>query len=135
MSDVLSKKQRSYCMSKIRGHNTKPELSLRKELWSRGLRYRIHSKVIGKPDLVFIGAKVAVFVDGCYWHGCPKHFVQPKSNTLFWENKINKNIERDKKVTQQLEAKGWRVIRIWEHEIKQDLDGCVRRVMEACRRD
>lgn len=97
MADVLTKEQRSYCMSQIRGKNTKPEVILRKALWSMGYRYRIKNKLPGKPDLIYPSLKVAIFVDGCFWHKCPKHFQPPKTRQIFWENKINANVERDKK--------------------------------------
>ena len=132
MSDVLTTQQRSFCMSRNRGRDTGPEMILRKKLWAKGLRYRINIKLFGKPDLIITKFRVVVFVDGCYWHGCSIHFTQPKSNKEFWLNKINGNISRDKKVTQVLENGGWKVIRLWEHEIKQDLDSCVSKVLSAC---
>merc|ERR1711879_636225 len=97
MADVLTKEQRSYCMSQIRGKNTKPEVILRKALWSMGHRYRIKNKLPGKPDLVYPSLKVVIFVDGCFWHKCPKHYQPPKTRPLFWEKKINANAERDEK--------------------------------------
>jgi DNA mismatch endonuclease, patch repair protein len=119
--DVLSKEQRSYCMSKIQGKNTKPELMLRECLWTFGLRYRLHVKLAGRPDIVFPGRRIAIFVDGCFWHGCPDHGVRPKSNSQFWDKKITENIQRDKRNTRQLSKEGWTVLRFWEHDIKKDL--------------
>lgn len=119
--DVLTKEQRSYCMSKIQGKNTKPELALRQSLWCTGLRYRLHYKLPGRPDIVFVSARIAVFVDGCFWHGCPEHGVKPKTNRTFWNEKIGKNMERDIRNTKQLKKEGWKVLRFWEHEIKQDV--------------
>lgn len=130
MVDVLSTDQRSYCMSRIRGRDTGPEKILRKALWAAGLRYRIKNKLPGKPDLVFFGKKIAVFVDGCFWHGCPKHYVKPKSNTDFWEEKIAGNVARDLRTNINLNERGWLVIRIWEHQIKQDLAGCTRSILK-----
>ena len=98
MSDVLSRAQRSYCMSRIRGRDTSPEVRLRKELWRRGLRYRLSSKLPGKPDLVFPACQTAVFVDGCFWHRCPQHFTAPRSNADFWRRKVDANVERDRRV-------------------------------------
>ena len=127
MSDVLTKEQRSYCMSQIKGKNTKPEIALRKALWSLGFRYRIKNKLPGKPDIVYPSLKVVIFVDGCFWHRCLKHYQPPKTRASFWENKINDNVERDKKNNALLEAKGWFVIRVWEHEIMESLlDSVVR---------
>jgi len=107
-------------MSQIKGHDTTPELALRRALWGIGLRYRLHSKVEGRPDLVFPSARVAVFVDGCQWHCCPDHWVRPKSNIDFWDRKFKKNRTRDSKVTKLLKAAGWRVLRYWEHEIEKN---------------
>jgi len=109
-------------MSRIKGKNTKPEMLLRKALWAKGFRYRLHAKIQGKPDVVFISQRVAIFVDGCFWHGCPLHSVKPKSNRKFWEDKLKSNRIRDKRVTASLRQQGWKVIRIWEHEIKNNLE-------------
>lgn len=125
MSDVLTPEQRSYCMSRIRGRDTKPEVLLRKSLWHRGLRgYRVDRKVHGRlrADIVFIGPRVAVFVDGCFWHGCPKHFQAPKKNATFWEKKIAANQLRDRLTRERLEEDGWFVLRYWEHEVKRTVD-------------
>jgi len=130
MFDVLSPTQRKYCMSRIQGNNTKPEVLLRKALWNKGLRYRLNYKITGKPDLVFPSKKVAVFVDGCFWHRCPDHYVSPKTRAQFWEAKIQGNVERDKKNNASLENAGWKVVRIWEHEINEDLDLCVTKIGE-----
>lgn len=118
-------------MSRIRGRNTKPELMLRRELWSRGLRYRISPKLIGKPDIVFVSSGVAVFVDGCFWHGCPDHCREPKTNAQFWREKIAKNRSRDTQVNLELSENGWHVLRFWEHQIKQDLVGCADAIQSA----
>lgn len=123
--DVLNSKQRSYCMSRIKGKNTKPEVALRKGLWDLGFRYRIKSQLPGKPDIVFPALKVAVFVDGCFWHKCPRHYTSPKTRVDFWERKISGNVERDLKNNTLLESQGWLAIRVWEHDVKNNLDGCV----------
>ncbi|MEN8134940.1 MAG: very short patch repair endonuclease [Thermodesulfobacteriota bacterium] len=128
MSDVLTPSQRSYCMSRIKGKNTVPELRLRKALWSAGYRYRIKNRLPGKPDLVFVGAKVAVFVDGCFWHGCPVHATHPKLNADFWTTKLKRNICRDKEVNKVLTKEGWVVVRVWEHELKDDIASVVHRI-------
>lgn len=130
MTDVLTRKQRSYCMSQIRSKNTKPEIALRKLLWNMGYRYRINYKLKGNPDIVFPSKRVAVFVDGCFWHKCPEHFVNPKSNSKFWINKINSNVERDKKVNQELQSMGWKVLRYWEHEIKCSEENLVNKLLQ-----
>lgn len=108
-------------MSRIKGKNTKPEELVRKYLFSQGFRYRKNDKRLpGSPDIVLPKYKTVIFVNGCFWHGhegC-KHFVWPKSNEEFWKNKIETNIARDKKKTQVLEELGWRVIVVWECELK-----------------
>jgi DNA mismatch endonuclease (patch repair protein) len=129
--DILTREQRSHCMSRIKAKNTKPEQVLRAALWSAGLRYRLHYAVMGRPDIVFAARQVAVFVDGCFWHGCPLHSVKPKTNVSFWQNKLKRNIERDINVTARLNTEGWTIIRIWEHEIKDHLDSAVLRVVSV----
>lgn len=131
MADVLTAEQRSYCMSQIRGRDTKPEVSLRKALWAAGLRYRLNFKLPGKPDIVFPRSKVAVFVDGCFWHGCPIHGTRPATNVKFWRKKIESNIRRDQEVNHRLNELGWSVMRIWEHEIKDNLDDVVKRISDG----
>ena len=131
MSDVLTPEQRRKCMSSVRGADTGPEVILRKALWHKGLRYRIRSKLPGKPDIVLPSYKVAIFVDGCFWHRCPEHGSIPKSNRAFWDQKIRRNVERDKEVNYLLEHDGWKVIRVWEHDIKQSLDKVVGNVLSS----
>jgi DNA mismatch endonuclease (patch repair protein) len=104
-----------------RGRDTKPELLLRSALHGRGLRFRKNLAVrvdgrLIRPDIAFTGVRLAVFVDGCFWHGCPVHGEMPASNRAFWEDKIGRNRERDAEQTTALEAAGWTVIRCWEHE-------------------
>ena len=118
MTDVLTKKQRSYNMSMIKSSKTKPELKIKKLLKILGFSYQ--PKIYGRPDFANRKEKIAVFIDGCFWHKCPKHFVKPKSNIKFWEEKIRKNIERDREVNRKLRKRGWKVIRIWEHKIKSN---------------
>src|SRR3954452_11629678 len=127
--DVLTPAQRSTCMARIRGRNTKPEMALRTALWSLGLRYRLHYSIPGKPDVVFPRQRVAVFVDGCFWHGCPEHSVNPKTNASFWRNKLDGNIERDQRTSASLESLGWTVLRFWEHEIEQDVSKVVEQII------
>ena len=133
MADKLTPDRRSANMSRIRSRDTKIEIRLRQALWANGTRgYRVHPKSIeGKPDIAFIGKRVAVFVDGCFWHGCEKCFVAPSSNVEYWQPKIARNRERDRRVTAALEAEGWLVLRVWEHEIESDIAGSVLRVQNA----
>ena len=104
-----------------RKRDTRPELALRSELHRRGLRYRIDQKPLKglrcKADIVFRRQKVAVFVDGCFWHGCPDHGTSPKTNAAYWSAKIGRNTERDRLNDAELSDAGWVVVRVWEHEI------------------
>lgn len=130
-TDVMTPGQRSRCMSRIHGKNTGPEMLLRKALWARGVRYRIHYKITGKPDIVFPGKRIAIFVDGCFWHGCHEHGTKPKANAKFWNTKISKNISRDHDVTEELAKSGWSVLRFWEHEINDDLDSVIHKLIHV----
>lgn len=122
MPDVMTPQQRHVCMSHIRSKNTKPEQLVRQALWHKGFRYRLHVKDLpGKPDIVLPKYKAAIFINGCFWHGhegC-KDFVIPKSNTTFWLEKIGKNKERDARDETALTSAGWKVITIWECELKK----------------
>lgn len=131
MSDVLTPEQRSYCMSQIKGKNTKPEMALRKALWSLGYRYKVSNRLPGKPDLVFSSLRVVVFVDGCFWHKCSAHFVPPKSRAQFWRDKIDANVARDERNNEALKSEGWQVVRVWEHEVKGSLQDAVARVVKV----
>lgn len=125
---------RSAQMSRIRGADTRPEITLRKALWAAGLRYRLHARTPhGRPDVVFPGPRVAVFIDGCFWHGCPTHYVRPRSRVDFWSAKLTDNTERDRRQTLALEASGWRVIRLWEHEVDENLPARLAEIQAAVR--
>ncbi len=119
--DKVSSQQRSYNMSLIHGQDTKPEILVRKYLFSRGLRFRKNDKRLpGHPDIVFPKYKTVVFINGCFWHGhegC-KYFVMPKSNVEFWQNKIQTNIARDAAIKNKLEKLGWIILVVWECELK-----------------
>ena len=121
MADVHNKQTRSYNMSQIRNKDTKPEELVRKYLFSLGFRYRKNdSRLPGKPDIVLPKYKTVIFVNGCFWHGhegC-RYFVWPKNNADFWKVKIGGNISRDTKIIAELKSAGWRVITIWECELK-----------------
>lgn len=123
-------------MAAIKGKNTAPEMTIRKMLWARGIRgYRIHYKITGKPDIVFTKQKVAIFIDGCYWHKCPRCFREPKTNRDFWMEKINGNVVRDKRVSAELTDNGWKVLRFWEHEVKKDPESVVNRITESIQKN
>ena len=124
MTDRMTKEQRSKNMSHIRSKDTSIELKVRKYLFSLGYRYRVNYKELpGKPDIVFTKKKIAIFIHGCYWHGhnCNSRYTHvSKSNTDYWNTKIQRNQERDKRNIEQLEKDGWKVIVLWECEIKEN---------------
>jgi DNA mismatch endonuclease (patch repair protein) len=118
-------------MMRQRRRDTAPEIAIRRAVHARGLRYRVDATLPGtrrRADLLFTRAKVAVFVDGCFWHGCPEHGTQPKRNASWWAEKIATNIRRDRDTDSHLAAAGWEVVRIWSHE---PLDQAVERVVET----
>ncbi len=119
--DVHSKETRSYNMSRIKGKDTKPEMLVRRFLHAQGFRYRLHVKNLpGKPDIVLPKYKTVILINGCFWHGhegC-KYFVIPKTRTEWWLNKINGNRENDKKSINALKKDGWKIITLWECQVK-----------------
>jgi len=123
--DKLTKERRSWNMSRIRSNNTLPEIYIRKALWQMGYRYRLHYKLLpGKPDIVITKQKIVVFVHGCFWHrheNCIEA-SRPKTNSEYWETKINKNMERDKRNQNEIKKLGWKIIIIWECMVKNDTD-------------
>ena len=134
MPDPLSPSPRHDCMSHIRSANTKPEVKLRKELFGLGYRYRINKKGLpGSPDIVLAKYRTCIFVNGCFWHGhkdC-RYATRPKTNEEFWRTKIENNRERDLRDYTFLESRGWRVIVVWECELKKDrIDDTIASVRE-----
>lgn len=118
MTDNLSKEMRSKVMASIKGKNTKPELLIRKILWAKGKRYRIHDRTVtGTPDISNKTKKIAIFIDGCFWHGCSRCYIQPKSNVEYWKKKIIKNNQRRQYIRKKLALDGWHILEFWEHEI------------------
>lgn len=118
-------------MARVRRSGTAPELALRSTLRRVGLRCRLTPgglSLPGTPDLVFPRLRLAVFVDGCFWHGCPVHGTMPKTNTSFWLAKISRNRERDRQVDGSLKRLGWTVLRVWEHELRGDRHRLLRRI-------
>lgn len=120
----------SRSMSSNKGKNTGPEIVLRKAISNSGIKgYRLHRKIPGSPDISFGSSKLAVFVNGCFWHSCPYcKPTKPKSNRKFWSDKFTANRKRDISVKRKLRALGWRSITIWECQIKKDIDKCVSRI-------
>ena len=117
-----------------RNGHTKPEVELRSELHCRGFRFRKGLPVEAgyvkvRPDVVFVRVRVAVFVDGCFWHSCPDHGTTPDINREYWLPKLRRNVSRDRLVDEALSSAGWTVIRIWEHEVRSDLNGAATKVV------
>ncbi|MDB5109401.1 MAG: endonuclease [Mucilaginibacter sp.] len=122
MTDTVTKQRRSEIMANVKGKHTKPEMIVRRYLHSKGFRFRIHDKKLpGKPDIKLTKYKTVIFINGCFWHGhenC-KIYVMPKTNVEFWNNKIYKNINRDKNIINNLKELGWNVIIVWECSLKK----------------
>lgn len=131
-SGFYTTKQRSKIMSKIRGKNTKPELLFRSALWKKGVRYRVDTKQLpGRPDVSIKKYKLAIFIDGEFWHGYnwDERKDKIKSNRAFWIPKIERNMQRDRQVNRQLEEMGYTVFRFWEKEVKNELNKCINDVL------
>lgn len=134
MADIYSKVKRSQIMSRIRARgNLKTELALAKLLRQhRIIGWRRHPKLFGNPDFVFREHRLAIFVDGCFWHGCLKHASQPATNRAFWKKKLLRNKDRDRLVTRTLKTRGWHVLRIWQHELTGKSEvRCVSRIRQV----
>ena len=134
--DTVSPEVRSRTMRAVKGKNTSLEMKFRRALWGAGVRgWRLHKDSLpGRPDLVFSAARVAVFIDSCFWHGCPEHLRMPSSNVDYWQAKIERNRRRDAANTQELHTLGWNVLRFWEHEMREGVEQCVAKVMRAVTR-
>jgi DNA mismatch endonuclease, patch repair protein len=131
MTDMFSKEQRSKNMKAIRSKGTTLEQKVTVELWKRGFRFRKNvKKLLGKPDIAIQKDKVVIFLDSCFWHSCPIHGNMPSSNVEYWEKKLKRNIERDIEVTEHYKNMGWNILRIWEHEVKNDLDGTIDKIAD-----
>ena len=133
MADVFDKAKRSEVMSRIRGKgNKKTEIALLELMKTHGITgWRRHQPIPGKPDFVFRRSRVAIFVDGCFWHGCPKHCRYPSTNEDFWYKKLEANKKRDRQVTRILKGKGWTVIRIWECQLAKNPGRSIARIRNA----
>jgi DNA mismatch endonuclease (patch repair protein) len=133
--DNVDKETRSKVMAKVRSQNTRLEQTLFNLLIESGLSdFATHVKeLLGKPDIVFNKQKLIVFLDSCYWHGCPKHLRMPSSNVDYWQNKIKRNKTRDRRQSSELKKSGWRVVRIWEHELKTPTS-VVRKITRALKK-
>jgi DNA mismatch endonuclease (patch repair protein) len=126
---------RSEIMKRVKQKNSGAEVALRSALHAAGVRFRLHRRIEGTAvDIVFIGAKVAVLVDGCFWHGCPEHATYPKTNTEYWLPKLKENKDRDLRQGARLQGAGWKVFRVWEHECCPVDPRTVARIVRACGR-
>jgi DNA mismatch endonuclease (patch repair protein) len=122
-------------MGRVKAKNSLAERSLRSALHAEGLRYRLHQRIEGVTvDIVFPRRRVGVFVDGCFWHGCPLHATFPQANADYWLPKLAENKERDRRQTERLRAAGWTVIRVWEHDCRPPTRDVVVGIARACRR-
>jgi DNA mismatch endonuclease (patch repair protein) len=132
MTDTRTPDQRSRIMSAVKRRDTNPEVELRKALYAEGVRgWRCdYKRAPGRPDIAWPARRIAVFVDGAFWHGHPSRH-KPGRSGEYWDKKIQANVARDRRVDSELEEEGWRVLRIWDFEIKKDLDGVVTRVAET----
>ncbi len=133
MADVLSKEKRSELMARIRGTNTGPERVLRSALRRRRIRYRSYQRIAGATvDVVIPDHRIAVFVHGCFWHGCPKHGSHPSTNVSYWQKKLKGNMERDLAHASSVKRAGWDVVTVWEHSLRKGgesaVDMIVRRI-------
>jgi DNA mismatch endonuclease, patch repair protein len=136
MADKVSKEIRSHIMSKVQ-RNSKPEQILRKALFRRGYRYSLKHRfkeLNFRPDMVMISRKACIFVDGCFWHRCPRCFRAPRSNKRYWGPKIARNVERDREQDIYLKKHGWTVIRVWEHELRRDLEKSLKKIERKIQR-
>jgi DNA mismatch endonuclease (patch repair protein) len=132
MTDTVSKETRSRIMSSIRSKDTNPEKKIRRMLWASGKRFRIHDKsVFGTPDVSNKGRGIAVFIDGCFWHGCDRCYRQPKTNSEFWKNKIARNRKRRHLVRAVLKKENFKILEFWEHEINRNPDKVIATIGKA----
>jgi DNA mismatch endonuclease (patch repair protein) len=133
--DNLSKEDRRKTMQHIRSKGTKIEETISKALWKKGVRFRRHQKDLpGKPDFSIKKYKLAVFLDSCFFHGCPEHAVIPKTNTEYWTAKMERNQKRDRKVNEMYKEMDWTVLRFWEHEVKKNKDDVVNTIVNAIKK-
>jgi DNA mismatch endonuclease (patch repair protein) len=114
---VAGSLSRSENMARIRGRDTAPEVRLRRLLRRAGLRPRVHPRLPGAPDMAFVRRRLTIFLDGCFWHGCPQHYIAPKTRFSFWLKKLGMNVERDVDVDADLATRGFQVLRVWQHEL------------------
>jgi DNA mismatch endonuclease, patch repair protein len=133
VTDIWTAKKRSEVMSKIRGH-TGPELALRRELRSRRIHFTVKNRLPGTPDLIITERRVAIFVNGCFWHGCPRHYRAPSTRQLYWAKKLSANQQRDRRVRVRLRRNGWSALTVWECQVRrapEDVGGRIERFLKS----
>ncbi|MBR9677020.1 DNA mismatch endonuclease Vsr [Candidatus Woesearchaeota archaeon] len=128
MSDNLTKSQRSYCMSNIRSKWTTQESKIHNYLKGNKIKHKMHPNITGSPDILLTKNKTVIFLHGCFWHRCPKCFKEPKTRMEYWIPKIENNVKRDKRNERNLKKEGYKVLKLWEHEIKKNLKKCVKKI-------
>jgi DNA mismatch endonuclease (patch repair protein) len=130
MTDIFTKEKRSWIMSRIRSKWTKQEKLVHNKLKGLKIKHKMHPKMVGNPDIILSDKKIAIFLHGCFWHRCPLHYREPKSKRKYWLTKIEKNVLRDKKNMTMLKKGGWKVVVIWEHDIKK-LKFCINKFFKV----
>jgi len=131
MTDKFSKEIRSKTMKAIKSSHTKLEDFIIKILWQKGFRFRRNVKDLkGKPDIAIKKYKTVIFIDSCFWHGCNEHLRLPDSNKEYWINKIQRNRQRDIEINDYYTSQGWKILRIWEHELKKDKEQCLLKIID-----
>lgn len=129
MTDIVTSEKRSQVMRAVKSKDSKIEVKVRSALWQLGFRFRKNVNTLpGKPDIVFSKKKAVIFIDSCFWHGCPKHLRKPSSNQEYWNKKIARNIERDVEVNTIYQNMNWKLLRIWEHELKESFHDCINNI-------
>lgn len=129
MVDMFTKEQRSKNMKAIRSTGSTLESKVTKELWNRGFRFRKNvKKLMGKPDIAIQKYKIVIFLDSCFWHSCPVHGNAPTTNVEYWKKKLKRNVDRDNTVNDYYSGKGWNIMRVWEHEVKNDFEGTLDKI-------
>ena len=132
----LAPETRHRVMASIKSKDTRPELLLRKALWKQGIRYRVNLRIDSiRVDIAIPKDNLALFIDGCFWHGCPAHYRRPMRNEQYWNPKLERNQARDARNKSQLESNGWTVLRIWEHEVREELDKVTELILELIRQN
>lgn len=134
MADNLSKQHRKKTMQAVKSSSTRLEKYVTKKLWGRGLRFNKNvAALVGKPDIAIKKYRMVIFLDSCFWHGCPYHSEIPKTNRSFWKEKISRNRANDKKVTRWYKTNKWEILRYWGHSVNKRPDKCIKEILELAK--